>query len=96
MPPYKVGGVRLGRELPPSLSSRLLFSYKVTTINFSVNCICSRSVAMTKTTPLGVRLEPDVREALTRAAKDDARSISSLIAKIIADWLRERGYLPKP
>ncbi len=50
---------------------------------------------MAKTTPLGIRLEPDVREALTRAAKDDARSISSLIAKILSDWLRERGYLPK-
>lgn len=48
---------------------------------------------MAKTTPLGVRLDPEVRDALARAAKDDARSISSLISKIVAEWLRERGYL---
>ena len=50
---------------------------------------------MAKTTPLGVRFSPDVREALTRAAQEDRRSIASLIEKIVADWLRERGYLPK-
>jgi hypothetical protein len=50
---------------------------------------------MAKTTPLGVRLEPDVRDALTQAAKDDSRSISSLIAKILTDWLRGKGYLPR-
>lgn len=50
---------------------------------------------MLKTTPLGIRLDEDVRSALARAAKDDARSMSSLVAKILSDWLRERGYLPK-
>jgi len=50
---------------------------------------------MTKTTPLGVRLDEDVRKALTKAAKDDSRSISSLISKIITDWLRANGYLKK-
>lgn len=50
---------------------------------------------MAKTTPLGVRLEPEIREALTRAAREDGRSLSSLIAKILSDWLRAKGYLPK-
>lgn len=50
---------------------------------------------MPKTTPLGVRLEEDVRKALTKAAKDDSRSISSLISKIIADWLKANSYLKK-
>lgn len=48
---------------------------------------------MAKTTPLGVRLDEDVREALTSAARDDARSISSLTSKIITDWLKSKGYL---
>jgi hypothetical protein len=46
-----------------------------------------------KTNPLGVRLDPEVKEALERAAKDDRRSLSSLIDKILSDWLRERSYL---
>lgn len=50
---------------------------------------------MPKTTPLGVRLDEDVRKALTKAAKDDARSISSLTSKIIADWLKAAGYIDR-
>jgi hypothetical protein len=48
---------------------------------------------MPKTTPLGVRLEQDVRDALTKAASDDGRSVSGLIGKILSDWLKEKGYL---
>jgi hypothetical protein len=29
------------------------------------------------------------------AAKEDGRSLSSLISKIISDWLRANGYLKK-
>lgn len=50
---------------------------------------------MPKTTPLGVRLEEDIRKALTKAAKDDQRSISSMISKILTDWLKANGYLKK-
>jgi hypothetical protein len=46
-----------------------------------------------KTSPLGVRLDPEVKSALERAAKEDRRSLSSLIDKILSDWLREHGYL---
>lgn len=49
---------------------------------------------MAKTTPIGVRISPDTKEALARAAKDDRRSAASLVDKILTDWLRERGYLP--
>jgi hypothetical protein len=49
-----------------------------------------------KTNPLGVRLDPEVKAALERAAKEDRRSLSSLIDKILSDWLRERGYLDAP
>ncbi|PSJ60533.1 hypothetical protein [Kumtagia ephedrae] len=48
---------------------------------------------MAKTHPLGFRIEPDIKEALTVAAKEDHRSVSSLVELIIAKWLRENGYL---
>ena len=50
---------------------------------------------MAKTPSLGVRVQPETKAALDKAAKDDLRSVSSLIEKILVEWLRERGYLPK-
>ena len=50
---------------------------------------------MAQTTPLGIRTTPEVKEALKRAAAEEARSQASLIEKIIRDWLREQGYLPQ-
>jgi hypothetical protein len=51
---------------------------------------------MVRTAPLGFRVEPDLKAALERAAKDDDRSVSSLVERILKGWLVERGYLPKP
>ena len=48
---------------------------------------------MAKTHPLGFRVEPEVKAALERAAKADRRSVSSLIEKILYDWLREHSHL---
>ena len=48
---------------------------------------------MSKTHPLGFRIEREIKEALVKAAKDDHRSVSSLVELIIAKWLRENGYL---
>jgi len=50
---------------------------------------------MAKTTPLGVRLEPDTKAALEKAAEADRRSLSSMIDKILTDWLKKSGYLKK-
>jgi hypothetical protein len=50
---------------------------------------------MVQTPPLGVRTSPEVKEALKRAAEDDARSQASMIEKILREWLREHGYLPQ-
>lgn len=49
-----------------------------------------------KTAPIGFRLTPEVKEAIEKAAKDDMRSVSSLVEKILVEWLRTHGYLPKP
>jgi hypothetical protein len=51
---------------------------------------------MAKTHSLGVRLRPDVKAALERAAKADVRSLSSLIEKILVEWLHERNLLSTP
>ena len=39
---------------------------------------------------IGIRLEPDEREALREAAAADDRSISALARKIIVAWLNAR------
>lgn len=51
---------------------------------------------MTKTPSLGIRLQPEVKAALQRAADDDMRSVSGLVEKVLIEWLRARNYLPKP
>lgn len=35
-----------------------------------------------------VRLEPGMKRALERVAKGEERSLSSLVSKIVADWMR--------
>jgi hypothetical protein len=43
--------------------------------------------------PLRVQFIPAVKVALEKAAKDDSRPVSSLVQKIVADWLEANGYL---
>ena len=40
-----------------------------------------------------VRFETHVRAALDKAAKEDKRPTSSLIQKVMEDWLKAEGYL---
>jgi hypothetical protein len=42
--------------------------------------------------PLSVRFDQDVRAALEKAAKDDRRPVSHLVQKIVADWLKKKGF----
>ncbi len=50
---------------------------------------------MARTAPLGFRITPEMKDALERAAKDDDRSVSSLVERILKAWLVEKNYLPK-
>ena len=50
---------------------------------------------MTLDAMLVVRFPKDVKDALQRAAEDDARSMSSMCLIIIREGLQERGYLEK-
>ena len=48
---------------------------------------------MPKTLPVSVRLEPKLKAALEKAAKADRRSTSSMVEKILADYLIAKGFL---
>ncbi len=50
---------------------------------------------MAKTELIGVRLTPDVKTALEKAALNDDRPVASMAAKLITDRLREMGLLKR-
>lgn len=46
---------------------------------------------MAKDERIAVRLDAAAKAALVRAAQEDSRSLSSMVEKIIADWMKARG-----
>jgi hypothetical protein len=40
-----------------------------------------------------VRLSPEIREGLAKAAEADMRPSSQMLQKILHDWLKERGFI---
>lgn len=50
---------------------------------------------MRKSVPISFRLKSETKQALEKAAEDDCRSVSSLLDKLVSDWLKDKGYLPK-
>jgi predicted transcriptional regulator len=50
---------------------------------------------MIKERPTSIRLGPEEREALRRAAEADDRPVSALMRKIIVDWLTRNKWLVK-
>jgi hypothetical protein len=49
----------------------------------------------TRTAPLGLRITPSLKRALETAAADDQRPVASMVEKILTDYLKKNGYLPK-
>lgn len=49
---------------------------------------------MVRNIPTSMRLDPDIKAALKRAATEDDRSVSSLVERILKEWLRDKGYFP--
>jgi hypothetical protein len=43
-----------------------------------------------KQTSIGLRIDPTLKTALEKAARDDARTVSSLAVKILSDWLKDK------
>jgi hypothetical protein len=52
-------------------------------------------MAETKTSVVQLRIRPSLKEAAEKAASDDQRSLTSLIEKLLTDFLKKNGYLPK-
>jgi len=50
---------------------------------------------MAKTAAIGIRIEPELKDAIEEAARSDRRSVASYIEKLIVDDLDRKGLLPK-
>lgn len=48
---------------------------------------------MAKAAVLSFRINDDTKEAITRAAAAEDRSVSYLVERILRGWLRDSGYL---
>jgi hypothetical protein len=48
-----------------------------------------------KSVQLGMRLSPELKRAAEQAAADDSRTLTSLLEKILLDYLKARGYWKK-
>ena len=51
---------------------------------------------MARPVPTSVRLDPELKAALERAAKSDGRSASSMLDRVLRSWLIEKGFLSPP
>jgi hypothetical protein len=50
---------------------------------------------MARTANIGIRVEPDLKDAADRAAADDHRSVASLVEKLLTEYLEREGYLKR-
>jgi hypothetical protein len=48
-----------------------------------------------KTAQVNSRLEPKLKVAAEKAAENDHRSLTSLVEKLLTEYLRAHGYLKK-
>lgn len=47
----------------------------------------------TKDAQVNLRLQPSLKTAAEKAASEDQRSLTSLVEKLLTDYLRKKGYL---
>lgn len=88
-----MGGL-VERRCRPFAAFMPLRAFLVNTV-VDVRCRFLYAAHMTKTDPIGVRLEPEERAALERAAAADDRSLSAMARKIITEWLKKAGHLKR-
>ncbi len=50
---------------------------------------------MPKTASIGIRVDPTVKAAAEKAAAADGRTLANWIERLMAQKLREQGYLKK-
>jgi hypothetical protein len=51
---------------------------------------------MAKTAAIGIRVDPELQDAIKVAAKNERRSVASYIEKLIADDLEKKGLIAPP
>lgn len=51
---------------------------------------------MVRTAAIGIRVEPDIKAALEKAAMADRRTVASMAEKILVEYLEANGYLATP
>lgn len=60
----------------------------------STDVLYKRMANETRTANVMVRITPSMKAMAERAAKNDTRSLSSLIEKLLTEHLKAEGYLP--
>ncbi|MGH1590433.1 hypothetical protein ACRBEV_21475 [Methylobacterium phyllosphaerae] len=53
----------------------------------------STHAAAKKTAQVNLRIDPALKEAAETAAKEDQRSLTSLVEKLLTEHLKAKGYL---
>ena len=48
---------------------------------------------MVRSASIGIRVEPEIKAAIEKAAEDDRRTVAALIEKVMVEWLQTKGYL---
>jgi hypothetical protein len=48
-----------------------------------------------KTAQINLRIDPQLKAAADKAASDDQRSLTSLVEKLLSDYLKRKGFWPK-
>ena len=93
---YLRGAGQARRRCYSTSSGRLLYEATLYTLKF---CECKEAFFTVakeiKSAQVNLRLQPSLKEAAEKAAADDRRSLTSLIEKLLADYLRKKGYLPR-
>lgn len=49
---------------------------------------------MARTASIGIRVEPELKAAVEKAARDDDRTVAQWIERLMVRELRGKGYLP--
>ena len=54
------------------------------------------TITRNKTAQVNLRFMPQLKAAAEKAAADDQRSLTSLIEKLLTDYLQKNGYMKSP
>lgn len=71
-----------------------LYDFRTLSYIRALSTQCVRMYYMAdRTAGMSFRLSPELKAALERAAEEDARSVSSLVIKVLTEWAKANGHL---